>query len=242
MMNSIRKLSNEQIESFDVEYIPDSWWQEISKTLRRIVPREDFNFLDIGGGNGLFADRILCDFPESKGVILDNSSLILNKNRINERKKLICDSVENLETIFREEKFDIIFANWVLHHLIYQNYLETRKFIVKTLTVVKKLLSPSGRISIIENMYDGILINNLPSHLIFALTSSKTIAPLVKVLGANTAGCGVCFLSKKQWEYSISKSGLKIDTYTDGTIWKFPLLQKVFLHLGSIRVGQFWCS
>jgi hypothetical protein len=102
-------------------------------------------------------------------------------------------------------------------------------------------MSDRGRISILDNMYNGAIIDGLPSRLIYGATSSKLLAKLVKKGGANTAGVGVCFLSKKQWDKTIRRSaGLTVQKYTADEPWKIPLTWSLFLHIGGIRCGHFW--
>ena len=64
-------------------------------------------------------------------------------------------------------------------------------------------------------MYQGWVVENVPGRLIYHLTSAKLTASLARRMGANTAGVGVCFLSKHQWLMT-------------------------FLHLRQIRVGHVW--
>lgn len=241
-LQQIKQLNENQIKSFDVEYINGDKWHLIKNTIYSYFPDEKFNFLDIGGGNGLFTDRILRTFPLSTGVLIDNSKLLLEKNTFNERKTLIYTSVESLEEVFVKKKFDIIFINWVLHHLVNKSYIKTHQNIGNTLVSAKRLLSSKGYLSIFENIYNGIFFANLPSYLIFQLTSSQLISPIIKYLGANTAGCGVCFLSKNQWEYLINKAGFQVLNYTDSQEKDISSIQKLILHIGNAREGHFWCS
>jgi len=141
---------------------------------------------------------------------------------------------------------DIVFMNWVLHHLTSSSYRKTQKTISQALLKAKSLLKnkESSFISICEIMYDGIIFDNMPSHIIYHLSTSKILAPLMKSIStsANVAGTGVFFLSRKQWEKIITGVDLKIIKYTNGNPIKFPLYQKAFLHLGKIRHAHFWVS
>lgn len=238
----VKKLANEQTEAFDVEYVSGEKWEMIRDHLTRAFPNGKFTFLDIGGGNGVFVDRILAHFPLARGTVLDHSELLLSKNKPHQRKRIVYGAVEHLPSHFSGEKFDVIFINWVLHHLITNDYKNTQINIVTALTMAREHLQPAGFLSIFENMYDGLFMDNLPSHLIYYLTSSKLLEPVVKRLGANTAGCGVCFLSKRKWEEKLALAGLNIVEYTDDVKWKVPIWQKAFLHIGPLRVGHFWCN
>lgn len=236
----MKQLEDSQLETFNTEYVTDQRWQIIKAQIDKDFPNGDFNFLDVGGGNGVFADRLLEYYPKSKGTVLDNAQVLLDKNQINPRKTIVCDSVENLNSI--EIKYDLICFNWLLHHLVGNSYSETRKNMSTAINAVIPLLTPYGRVSIFENMYNGLAIDGLPSKIIFTLTSSKAIAGVIKKMGANTAGVGVCFLSQKQWIETISKTGLKLLKYTDDEKWTIPIKWQVFLHIGNIRCGHFWLT
>jgi O-methyltransferase domain len=236
----MKQLEDSQLETFNTEYVTDQRWQIIRAQIDKDFPNGDFTFLDVGGGNGVFTDRLLEYYPKSKGTVLDNAQVLLDKNQINPRKTIICDSVENLKSI--EIKYDLICFNWLLHHLIGNSYSETRKNMSTAINAVIPLLTPRGKVSIFENMYNGLAIDGLPSKIIFTLTSSKSISGLIKKMGANTAGVGVCFLSQKQWIETISKTGLKLLQYTDDEKWTIPTKWQVFLHIGNIRCGHFWLT
>jgi O-methyltransferase domain len=236
----MKQLDDSQLEAFDAEYMDDKRWNIIKNQIDKDFPTGDFTFLDVGGGNGVFADLLLNYYPKSKGTVLDNAQVLLDKNQINPRKTIICDSVENLNSI--ETKYDLICFNWLLHHLVGNSYSETRRNMATAINAVIPLLSPHGKVSIFENMYNGLAIDGLPSRIIFTLTSSKAIAGIIKKMGANTAGVGVCFLSQQQWIETINKTELKLLQYTDDDKWPIPLKWQVFLHVGSIRCGNFWLT
>lgn len=242
MSTNFKKLADSQVEDFDTEYVNGEIWESLKKKIDKQFGSNPFRFLDIGGGNGLFADRMLEAFPNSTCTLIDNSEVLLSKNKISGRKTLLNKSVEDISDIFGNQKFDIIFLNWVLHHLVGNDYRGSIVNIQKTLRTVKEHLFNDGLISIYENLYDGYIIDNFPSHIIFNLTSCRLIAPLIRKLGANTAGCGVCFLSKKRWLDVLSDSGLTVINDEEYKKWKFSLFKKVFLNLRLVRVGHFWCN
>ncbi|MEA5557806.1 class I SAM-dependent methyltransferase [Nodularia spumigena] len=234
----IKQLGNSQLQTFDTEYVNDTRWKIIKNKIDKDFPQGDFTCLDIGGGNGKFADRLLSSYPHCRVTVLDNSELLLTKNHPNERKTTICESVKNLSSL--NLKYDLVCLNWLLHHLVSDSYSATRENISQTLTDAALLLSSQGKMSIFENMYDGIIVDQLPSYLIFHLTSAKAIKSIIKKMGANTAGVGVCFLSKNQWYSTLKNTSLEILEYSDDDPWSIPIIRKIFLHLGHIRVGHFW--
>jgi ubiquinone/menaquinone biosynthesis C-methylase UbiE len=98
--DQIRQLDDQAIQQFDQEYVDDFRWQIIQSLIDKTFTKQNFSFLDIGGGNGRFTDRILQAYPQSTGTLLDNSESILALNKIDRRKRLILGSVEDLTNIF----------------------------------------------------------------------------------------------------------------------------------------------
>ncbi|MDH5325919.1 MAG: methyltransferase [Gammaproteobacteria bacterium] len=75
----VRKLNDSQLEEFNVEYVNEQRWGYIKACLDRDFGDGKFNFVDIGGGNGLFADKILHEYPNCTGTVLDYSELLLSE-------------------------------------------------------------------------------------------------------------------------------------------------------------------
>jgi hypothetical protein len=239
----MEKLKDDQLEAFDTEYVHDQRWAPIARCIDRDFADRPFTFLDIGGGNGIFADRVLAHYPNARGVVLDNAQMLLDRNKPQERKRVVLGSAEDLATCCPGEHFDLIFFNWVLHHLVDgSSFSNTRRYVDQALHGAKGLLASGGRISIFENMYNGLVLDGLPGWLVYQLTSAKAIAGLVRRGGANTAGAGVCFRSRRQWEEVFNGCGLQILDYTDDKKWKIPLAYHVFLHIGNLRCGHLWLA
>src|SRR5258706_3977835 len=128
---AIKKLDDSQVESFDTEYVKEGRWDTIRAHIDKDFPGGEFTFLDVGGGSGNFADRLLAQYPKSVGTIIDNAEVLLEKNRPNERKPLIWDSVENLRQM--SMRYDMVCVHWLLHHLVSDSYAQTRQNQLSTL-------------------------------------------------------------------------------------------------------------
>jgi len=106
----------------------------------------DFTFLDIGGGNGIFTDKILETYPNSYGYLLDNSQSLLDINKEHPRKFLVNASAESLPEVFSDKKFDIIFMNLFLHHCVTNTFSDTLVTQRKMLETAHSLLDNNGRL------------------------------------------------------------------------------------------------
>ena len=239
-MNELKRLSTDQLESFNTEYVNGELWDAVVNLIDRFFATGKFTFLDIGGGNGVFTDRILDHYPQSEAILLDNASNLIEINTQHPRKTIIMDSVENLENYLSTYAIDIIFINWVLHHLVSDTYKKTGNNIANTLTIIKRN-ERVKYIAIFENMYNGILFDTLPSKLIYRITSLQSIKRWTRKMGANTAGTGVSFLSKKMWIKLLGTIfGSANLSVIDFGLWEIPIVRKVFLHIKNIYVSLFW--
>ena len=239
-MNEIKQLDADQLESFNTEYVNGKFWDAVVEQIDKHFATGKFTFLDIGGGNGVFTDRILNHYPQSEAVLLDNASNLVEINTKHPRKTIILDSVENLENYLNTYNIDIVFINWVLHHLVSDTYKKTQNNIANTLSIIKRI-GHVKYLAVFENMYNGIFFDSLPGRLIYQITALKSIKRLARKMGANTAGVGVSFLSKKMWMKRFSAIfGEANINVIDFHYWEVPLIRKVFLHIKNIHMSLFW--
>ena len=242
MKREVRKLNDGQVEAFDTHYVKGKRWDLVGDRIASTFSGE-FHFLDVGGGNGTFADQVLESFPDARGTLLDYSTVLVNRNRPHPRKTTICASAEDIGALFAGRRFDLISYNWSLHHLVTGSFKDTVEEIVLNLQMARELLDSSGRISIFENTPTALFFDQLPSRLIYGVTSSKVLAPIARRAGSNTSGVGVCFLSKRQWEKVLDRAGLEIESFHEfaGTGGLSPSKQRLLLLRRGIPRTHLWC-
>jgi len=242
-MEDTRVLTESQLQTFDEDYVTPELFEAIAGEINREFPDRSFAFLDVGGGQGFFADALLARFPRATATVLDNSSSLLFKNASDPRKRLVLASAAELSSQIRNQAFDIIFFNLSLHHFVGGSYYQSRQFQRNALAQAQTLLAKGGRIAVTENLFDGLLLPDLPGYLIYRLTSSRVLAPVIRRLGANTAGCGVCFLSSAGWRKEfrsvrLHETAFRAVRYADESFW--PALKMRLLSVRSISRGFFW--
>jgi len=241
--SQFRILSEKQNAAFDTEFHSQ---EELESKFLLFDEGRPFNVLDLGGGNGIFADQLLARFPKSSVSIVDISSLLLAKNRPSERKELIHSSIECMNDILVGRTFDYITVNWVFHHLVGNGYRICRKNCLDTLMRCKELLKPNGMLIVTENMFEGYLGSNVPSHLIYTITATRW--PWFVRLAErffNTAGVGVCFQSQRAWEHMFAQAGFNIVTCQRGLEWwwlrrSFLGVMYHLLFVKSVSHGHFF--
>lgn len=224
----MKKLSDERLEHFNIDNVQKYvGWKTINAMISSHFPNGDFSFLDVGGGNGAFADHILATFPLARGTVVENAGYQLDQNQSHARKTLVESSVADLDAHFQDEKFDLIFFHWVLHHFVENTYTGSIHTISNALKSAKQLLVPKGIISILENAYQPYFIESLPSRIIFHTLSSRVLSSVMHVLGANSAGTGVCYLSEKLWRRMLEDAGLTIEKCERTSSLKISRLKKL---------------
>lgn len=236
MENSVRKLNSQQTESFDIEYIDNHMFEVLTQKLDWLIhSKQSLTMLDVGGGNGIYSDKFLAHYPNSQATLVEPEISLLNKNREHPNKKLHCSLFQELQI---ENNYDIIQFNWVLHHFVGDSYALSQQLQVDALNKAYQHLSKNGLVVIFENFYEGQLLNNLPSKLIYHLTASKALAPITQKLGANTAGVGVCFNSRENWHSKLINAGfhsvIHVPFYQFGNLGK---LKSKLLHIEQQNVG-----
>jgi len=242
-MENVRVLEDSQVEAFDVDYMYESRWMRLRALIDRDFPQGEFRLLDVGGGNGAFADLVLQTYPRANAVVVDLSELLLSRNKQHPRKTLIRGSATELQSI--EGPFDILCCNWLLHHLVGDSYRQSLSNIRGTLAQCRRLLGPNGRLCVWENLYDGLILDGVPGWLIYSLTSMRSIAKLTHAMGANTAGVGVCFQSDKQWARHFQSVGLRISDKVRDSLFvssRKPSLKRAVLHLRPVGPALYWLS
>src|SRR4029079_19809611 len=129
-----------------------------------------------GGGNGFFVDRVLDEFPNATATLVDNAQTLLNRNRQHPRKRLVLGSADDLVKQFDGQRFDVVSLHWVLHHMVVRSWDDSTAMQVRLTRDVRQLLTERGRVSVLENMYQGRVAESFAPWLIYQLTSSKALA------------------------------------------------------------------
>ena len=118
--------------------------------------------------------------------------------------------------------FDYITVNWVFHHLVGNSYRTCRNNCLDVLMQCKELLKPNGMLLVAEDMFNGYLGSNLPSHIIYAITATRW-PWVVRVAKRffNTAGVGVCFQSQRAWQHMFAQAGFNVVAFQRGLVWRW---------------------
>ncbi len=91
MQDKVRQLDAQQTTSFDTECIDKGMFEVLTKQLNMLYPtQQPFHLLDVGGGNGMYADKILNHYPNAQVTLIKPEASLIAKNRPNPNKHLVC--------------------------------------------------------------------------------------------------------------------------------------------------------
>lgn len=222
--------------------------QRYRKLLDLNIFPHQITILDVGGGGGYFT-KAVCGFLEDNGF--EVKAYVLDTMRYpswddSASELIFCEgSVENVDTCFKEQKFDLIFCNKVFHHFVTSTYSKTLRMLQMCMTKLKMQLSEHGRLCILDYFYDGIIIDGFPSWMIYQCTSQKNelLIRLFKKMGAKSSGTGVCFQSEKMWRKLIEDCGLDIKVFERGSVFPMKVVKQIlFLSHKPVEDCIFVCT
>lgn len=230
-------LRDEQVAAFDTEYVNDQSWRSFEAAVDVTFgnPSRKIRFLDVGGGAGHFAKRVLTAYPNWEVTVLDPAEPLLAEARKKGLKAIQGSVLDPVNPDFIGQ-FDIISLNWVLHHLVGASSKITDANVEKAMTNVRKMLSKNGMVSVYEHNISGFVVHDSPGRLIYGLTKSKLLAAVTSRLGANTAGVGVRFRSGRAWRNLFRNSGFRVLQFRDHEDMTFTRFRRVVLNMRRANI------
>lgn len=98
-------------------------------------------------------------------------------------------------------------------------------------------LYSNGMIGIIDNLNDGFLWDQASCRILYFLTTTQNplAVKLCKKMGSNSAGVGVCMLSRKMWHRLVNSAGMEIVDSIDSEPDELGVLKRVCLVNKSYR-------
>ena len=211
-----RQISN---DDFDVVCVSD---------LLSSIQKPRFSIVDVGGGNGRFAEACLAQCRNDVFcTIVDSSDLVVGEVPVSNNLSFEHSDFFHSNVARENDTYECVIFKTVLHHLIHSNEAQTLQSQKLALATARRIMKNDGKLVIVENFYDGFFRNDLPGRIIFYITRLKFIANLVRAFGANTAGEGVRFRSLESWKQLLSEEGFRVVSLQHGPGFKMRFLQKV---------------
>lgn len=200
------RLSAEQIEAFHhTDFVED----QVRDFREMVGPSGDCVVLDIGGGCGFFAKRLMdtAGYPV-RVMELDPQSVEACRGQGVEA----CLGDALAPDIRGDER--IVSFNLILHHLVGANEPATRALQLKAL---RAWHGKGVRLFVNEYIYQSF-VGAVSPRLIYEITSSRILSwagriagKLIPAFRANTFGVGVRFRSHEQWLDMFAEAGFRIE-------------------------------
>lgn len=236
-------LDETQNAYFDYEYhTPEEMQAKLDFLGSRFSTAPPLKIVDLGGGNGVFSDRLLDALPHAEVTLVDVSNYLLEKNRAHPRKTLMRGDIFDSPELLGHGQFDVVCINWVLHHLVDATYHGSLALQRHLLAIATQLLRPEGVVLVAENMFDGWGGTDAPSRIIYTLTRvRKPVATPMLRRFFNTAGVGVCFHSETAWGRLFERAGyVEATGRFYGKYWHNSVLKRTGLLMRSMRHAHFF--
>jgi hypothetical protein len=200
------RLSAEQIEAFHhTDFVAD----QVRDFREMVRPSGEGLVLDVGGGCGFFAKRLMetAGYPV-RVMELDPQSVAACRTQGVEA--FLGDALA--PDIRGDERF--VSFNLILHHLVGANEPASRALQLKALRVWH---GKGVRIFVNEYIYESF-VGAVSPRLIYEITSSKILSLAGRIAGnlipafrANTFGVGVRFRSHEEWLEIFAEAGFQIE-------------------------------
>jgi len=199
----------------DIEKESAEWlFSKYNDVLEKYREKYALKILDIGGSRGYFALNVkeyFCN-TDCDVTVVDNTRFDTWTD-FSKRITFIEASVDDINKIFPEDTVDIVFANRVFHHFVRDDWRKTLEGIDQIIKKIYKIIRGNGILCITEHFFNGLLIDSFSGRLVYEISSSRrrTIIAQCKKIRVESAGVGVCFLSKKIWIKKLTDNKFKIE-------------------------------
>jgi len=187
--------------------------------LERVKSNSEIRILDIGGASGHFAVGLYNYFSgkNCKIIVIDTTQYD-TWEEYSDKIIFVKESVDNLNRLYTNEYFDLIFVNKAFHHFVAATWDETIMNITDIMRQISILIKKDGYLCIADHFYNGLFFDVSASKMIYKLTSCKIplIVKIFRSIDADSAGVGVCFLSRIMWYKIFEKNNLDIIYIKEG--------------------------
>ncbi|KAA6335961.1 hypothetical protein EZS27_015845 [termite gut metagenome] len=216
VINAHQQQYYERIEKDSV----DELLKLFSDVMEKMKNRSTLRILDIGGASGNFALALYEFFNnhcEVEVFVLDTTKYD-TWVKFTDKITFVVGSADNLDKLFEVNTFDLVFVNRTIHHFVRNSWKTSIDGIAIIMTQIRSILKRNGNLCIVDFSFNGLLYDKASSKIIYALTSCKLpiITTVCKKLGGESAGIGVCFLSKQMWLNLFSQTGFIIEAFKEG--------------------------
>jgi ubiquinone/menaquinone biosynthesis C-methylase UbiE len=232
VINASQQDYYEQIDNHIVQCKLDAF----SAVLSKMKTRNGLRILDVGGASGAFALELRKMFPDKSCeiVVLDTTQYQTWTTHA-DKITFVQGSADDLTKLFGAGTFDLVIASMVFHHFVRSSYRKSVAGQFDIMRQIATILKTDGKLCVFDMVFNGMICDKSTSRVSYALTT-QTFPPFVKVvkwLGAESAGVGVCLLSQKMWFDLFADANLEVESLQQGKKSPLPWYKKLPLLIKS---------
>jgi len=166
---------NETIEFYDRSQLDDedkflSFFSFEEEVIPKYLGRVE-SCMDIGSGAGVFLRYVSERYDAHNVVGIDISEGMLAQSLLDKPSQADLAQGSVLDLPVREGRFDLVFMEEVLHHLVSKNRADSKKLARRAIGNIRRMIRPGGAFILREEYYESWFAPTLSSTLIMLLLS-----------------------------------------------------------------------
>jgi hypothetical protein len=238
-MNTQVKLSESQIAAFYVDVFAESQVKDFLKLTK--MPAK--NVVDVGGGVGYFAQRLLQSDINYRIRVIDSDLTSIARVKLLGNENIQAELGDALNPEVKGDE-DVVCFNLILHHLIGKTERQTRALQKKALLAWK---GSGAKLFINEYIYESY-VKDFSGRLIYEITHNwilsavgELISKIIPSLKANTFGVGVRFRANREWIKLFEECGFAVVSISHGKAEWISIPRRLLL-IRQVRRDSFLLS
>ncbi len=166
--------------------------------------------MDIGSGAGVFLKYVSGRYGAHNIVGIDISDGMLAQSLLDKPFQADLTQGSVLDLPVREGRFDLVFMEEVLHHLVSKSRADSKKLAKRAIGNIKSMIRPGGAFILREEYYESWLAPTLSSTLIMLLLSLFNALRMKLPHREAHIGLQVSFYTRDEIRAMVEESGGKI--------------------------------
>jgi ubiquinone/menaquinone biosynthesis C-methylase UbiE len=230
--NNVREYFNDALEFYDRSYIETDaeasrffFFEEgvLPKYIDRVI-----SCIDLGCGSGIFLNYIKKKYGVTYVFGLDISESMLTEACKHKDGSVELAQGSILDLPFDDKKFDLVYMDDVLHHIVSERRNESKRLAIQALENIKRITKPNGIFILREQYYESYLIQTISSHTIMFLLNLFNSLGIKLPHKEAHIGLLVTFYTRKELQQMIEEVGGRIIELDDRK-WRKGLMDYLAL-------------
>jgi len=168
------------------------------------------NCLDIGSGAGVFLKYVTMRHGADNVVGVDVSEGMLAQSLHDKPSQADLVQGSVLDLPVREGRFDLVFMEEVLHHLVSKSRADSKRLARRAISNIRRMIRPGGAFILREEYYESWLVPTLSSTLIMLLLGLFNALGVMLPHKEAHMGLNVSFYTRDEIRGMVEEAGGRI--------------------------------